>query len=150
MKNSKKLEKTKGLIGEFKEFVAKGNVVDLAVGVIIGGAFGKIVTSLVSDIIMPLVGLLIGNINISAASWTVQTAADKEPVVVAYGMFLQNIIDFLIIALCIFIIIKVIGAASRKRKAEEEEEKEEEAPEPTKEEQLLQDIKELLQENLNK
>ena len=89
------------MLKEFKEFISKGNVVDLAVGVIIGGAFGKIVTSLVNDIIMPLIGVIIGGINFTNLSIKIGES------VIAYGSFIQNIIDFLIIAACIFVFVKV-------------------------------------------
>ena len=88
------------MLKEFKEFISKGNVVDLAVGVIIGGAFGKIVTSLVNDIIMPLIGVIIGGINFTNLSIKIGES------VIAYGSFIQNIIDFLIIAACIFAFVK--------------------------------------------
>lgn len=118
---------------EFKEFISRGNVVDMAVGVIIGGAFGKIVTSLVNDIIMPFIGLIIGGINFKSLSITVGEAT------ISYGVFLQNIIDFLIIAACIFTIIKILSKF--KRKAEEQK------PEPvvkSEEVLLLEEIRDLL------
>ena len=90
----------KKFFGEFKDFVSKGNVIDLAVGVVIGSAFGKIVSSLVDNIIMPLVGLIIGGVDFSSLSVTVKGASIK------YGLFIQNVVDFLIVALCIFIFIK--------------------------------------------
>ena len=117
---------------EFKEFISKGNVVDMAVGVIIGGAFGKIVTSLVNDIIMPFIGLIIGGINFSTLSVTVGEAT------INYGIFLQNVIDFLIIAACIFTIIKILSRFKRKN---------EETPEPvvkSDEVLLLEEIRDLL------
>lgn len=117
---------------EFKEFISKGNVVDMAVGVIIGGAFGKIVTSLVNDIIMPFIGLIIGGINFSSLSVTVGEAT------INYGIFLQNVIDFLIIAACIFTIIKILSRFKRKK---------EEIPEPvvkSDEVLLLEEIRDLL------
>ena len=94
------------MIKEFKEFISKGNVVDLAVGVIIGGAFGKIVSSLVDNILMPLIGLLLGGVNFSELSFKVKDAT------VNYGLFIQNIVDFLIIALCVFLIVKAINKMS--------------------------------------
>ena len=103
------------MLKEFRDFVMRGNVLDLAVGVIIGGAFGKIVTSLVADILMPLIGLLMGGINLSERAITIGSAS------VMWGTFVQNIIDFLIIALVIFLIIK---AANRFKKPEK-------APEPS-------------------
>ena len=125
-----------GFLKEFKEFAMKGNVLDMAVGVIIGGAFGKIVTSLVDNVIMPLVGMATGGIDFSKLAVTVgegETAA-----VLKYGMFLQNVLDFIIIALCIFMMIKVMNKLSRKKE-------EEPAPaEPSAEEKLLGEIRDLL------
>ena len=133
----------KKFFGEFKEFVSKGNVIDLAVGVVIGGAFGKIVSSLVDNIIMPLVGLVIGGVDFSSLSITVKGASIK------YGLFIQNVVDFLIVALCIFIFIKAINSLDKKVKSKikKEEEKKEEKKEPTKEEQLLTEIRDLLKKN---
>ena len=105
----------KGFIEEFKDFISKGNVMDMAVGVIIGGAFGKIVSSLVENILMPLIGILIGGVNFSDLSATVGNAEVK------YGIFLQSVFDFLIIALVIFIMIKQITKVTDKFKKEEEE-----------------------------
>lgn len=105
----------KGFIEEFKNFISKGNVMDMAVGVIIGGAFGKIVSSLVENILMPLIGILLGGVNFSDLSATVGNAEVK------YGIFLQSVFDFLIIALVIFIMIKQISKVTDKFKKEEEE-----------------------------
>ena len=99
----KETERAKGLIKEFKEFISKGNVVDMAVGVIIGSAFGKIVSSLVNDIFMPLIGVIIGGIDFTNLTLKVKDAS------INYGMFIQNIIDFLIVALCVFIFVKIIN-----------------------------------------
>lgn len=109
----------KNFMEEFKEFIARGNVMDMAVGVIIGGAFGKIVSSLVENILMPLIGILIGGVSFEDLAVTVGTAEVK------YGIFLQNVFDFLIIALVIFIMIKQISKVTDKFK------KEEAAPDPT-------------------
>ena len=106
-------KKGTGLFSEFKQFISRGNVLDLAVGVIIGAAFGKIVSSLVDNIIMPLVGLAIGGINFSGLTFKIKDAT------IAYGLFIQNVVDFLIVALCIFIFIKIINAFFRKKKEEE-------------------------------
>ena len=136
----------KKFFGEFKEFVSKGNVIDLAVGVVIGGAFGKIVSSLVDNIIMPLVGLVIGGVDFSSLSVTVKGASIK------YGLFIQNVVDFLIVALCIFIFIKAINSLDKKVKSKvkkEEEKKKEEPPKPTKEEELLTEIRDLLKKDVN-
>ena len=137
----------KKFFGEFKEFVSKGNVIDLAVGVVIGGAFGKIVSSLVDNIIMPLVGLIIGGVDFSSLSVTVKGASIK------YGLFIQNVVDFLIVALCIFIFIKAINSLDKKVKSKvkkEEEKKKEEKPKPTKEEELLTEIRDLLKKDVKK
>src|SRR5574344_1195593 len=111
--NNEKFEnagkKTKGLLAEFRTFIERGNVLDLAVGVVIGGAFSSIVTSLVNDIIMPLVGIIIGGINFKGL---VLKVADAE---ILYGSFIQNVINFLIIAACIFTFIKIINKFNRKK-----------------------------------
>ena len=132
----------KKFFGEFKQFVSKGNVMDLAVGVVIGGAFGKIVSSLVDNIIMPLVGLIIGGVDFSTLSITVKGASIK------YGLFIQNVVDFLIVALCIFIVIKTINSLDKKVKSKikKEEEKKEEKPTLTKDQELLIEIRDLLKE----
>ena len=121
------------IVKEFREFAVKGNVVDLAVAVIIGGAFGKIVASLVSDIVMPLVGVLLGGVNFTGLAVKVGTAS------VQYGKFLQTCVDFLIIAWAIFIAVKLINRLKR------EAPKEEAAPAaPPREEVLLEEIRDLL------
>jgi len=117
---------------EFKKFAMKGNVLDLAVGVIIGGAFGKIVSSLVDDIIMPLVGLLIGGVDFSKLAITVNDAELK------YGMFIQTVVDFLIIAFSIFLFVRFFNKLKRK------EEVAAEAPKVDKKEELLVEIRDLL------
>ncbi|WP_453989672.1 large conductance mechanosensitive channel protein MscL [Bacillus nitroreducens] len=122
------------MLNEFKKFALKGNVIDLAVGVIIGGAFGKIVTSLVNDIIMPLFGFILGGVQISDAAFTFRGAELK------YGMFLQTVVDFLIISFSIFMFIRFF---QRFKKKEEEKPAE---PTPTKEELLLTEIRDLLKE----
>jgi large conductance mechanosensitive channel len=96
---------------EFKAFIMRGNVIDLAVGVIIGGAFGKIVASLVNDILMPLIGLILGGVNFSSLAWTIGEAS------INYGMFLQTVVDFLIIATAIFFIVKGINRLQKKPEA---------------------------------
>jgi large conductance mechanosensitive channel len=131
---------------EFREFAMRGNVVDLAVGVIIGAAFGKIVSSLVADIIMPPLGLLIGGIDFKQFAWTLKEAVGDTPaVVINYGAFLQNVFDFVIVALAIFMMIKLLNNLHKKK---------EEAPaapaEPTKEEVLLGEIRDLLKERNSK
>jgi len=102
-----------GLAQEFKEFAVKGNVVDMAVGVIIGGAFGKIVSSFVGDIVMPVLGTLIGGVNFSELAMQLGTNPAGEPVLLKYGMFLQNVLDFVIIAFAIFMAIKGINKLKR-------------------------------------
>ncbi|MCY9111595.1 large conductance mechanosensitive channel protein MscL [Bacillus atrophaeus] len=121
---------------EFKTFAMRGNIVDLAIGVVIGGAFGKIVTSLVNDIIMPLVGFLLGGLDFSGLSFTFGNA------VVKYGSFIQTIVNFLIISFSIFIMIRTLNQLRRKKEAEEEAE--EEAADA--QEELLKEIRDLLKQ----
>lgn len=130
------------ILKEFKEFAVKGNVVDMAVGLIIGAAFGKIVTSAVADIIMPPIGVILGGVDFSSLAYTVKAAAGDVPaVLINYGQFIQTVIDFTIIAFTIFIVIKAINNLKRK-----EEEVPEAPSEPTKEELLLTEIRDLLKE----
>ena len=140
-----------GFLKEFKTFALKGNVVDMAVGIIIGGAFGKIVTSLVNDIIMPPIGMLLGNKNFSELAVTLKPAeGDAEAVLWKYGSFIQVCVDFLIVAISVFIMIKIINKLSEIRRKEEEvvkeEVKEAEEPKPSNEEVLLTEIRDLLKE----
>ncbi|MGV7097897.1 large conductance mechanosensitive channel protein MscL [Bacillus subtilis] len=121
---------------EFKAFAMRGNIVDLAIGVVIGGAFGKIVTSLVNDIIMPLVGLLLGGLDFSGLSFTFGDA------VVKYGSFIQTIVNFLIISFSIFIVIRTLNGLRRKKEAEEEEA----AEAVDAQEELLKEIRDLLKQ----
>ncbi len=128
---------------EFKAFAVKGNVVDMAVGVMVGGAFSKIVGSLVSEVLTPLISLLLGDANLSELAWVV--VKGETEISVNYGIFLQNIVDFLIMALCIFTIIKAINSAKAKlEKPEEPVEEEPAEPELSAEAKLLTEIKELL------
>ena len=120
---------------EFKEFISKGNVLDLAVGVIVGGAFGKIVTSLVDDIIMPIIGLIIGGIDFSGLSLKIGDATVK------YGMFIQNVVNFLITAFSIFLVVKAVNKMRRIKPEKEEAPAE---PQKTNEEILLTEIRDLL------
>ena len=145
-----------GLLQEFKTFALKGNVVDMAVGVIIGGAFGKIVTSLVNDIIMPPIGVLMGGVDfkdlgivIKEGVAATETTPEVAEVVWKYGAFIQQVVDFLIIAVSVFVMIKLINKLSNLRKKEEEVVAPEPAPapEPTKEEILLTEIRDLLKNN---
>jgi large conductance mechanosensitive channel len=132
-----------GMMQEFKEFAVKGNVVDLAVAVIIGGAFGKITTSLVNDVIMPPIGLLLGGVNFSELAITLKEATEEATAVtINYGLFLQTLIDFVIIAFVIFMVIKGINAS--KRKKEEAPAVPAAPPEPSNEEKLLAEIRDLL------
>ena len=134
------------LFDEFKTFVMRGNVVDLAVGVIIGAAFGKIVTSLVNDIFMPIIGMIIGNIDFSSLVIKLgEPVEGAEQAAIRYGMFIQEIVNFLIIALCIFMVIKVINKLQKKK-----EEAPAPAPEPTKEEVLLTEIRDALNKMADK
>lgn len=118
------------LLSEFKAFAVKGNVIDLAVAVIIGGAFGKIVTSLVNDIIMPTAGILLGNIDFSALSYSVGEST------ITYGAFLQSIVDFLIISFCIFLAIKQLQRFKKKEEAKPSE--------PSSTDKLLMEIRDAL------
>ena len=124
---------------EFKEFAMKGNVVDLAVGVVIGAAFGKIVASLVGDVVMPPLGLVIGNVNFSDLAVKIGTDPKGKEVLWRYGAFLQTIFEFLIIAVTLFIIIKGINRLKRPPPAHAPD-----APPPTRTEQLLQEIRDEL------
>lgn len=133
--NKYKKERKFILFKEFKEFISKGNVLDLAVGVIVGGAFGKIVTSLVDDIIMPIIGLIIGGINFSGLSLKIGEATVK------YGMFIQNIVNFLIIAFSIFLVVK---AVNKMRRINPEKEEAPVEPKKSNEEILLTEIRDLL------
>ncbi|MCQ2547714.1 MAG: large-conductance mechanosensitive channel protein MscL [Clostridia bacterium] len=138
----------KNFAQEFKEFILKGNIIDMAVGVVIGGAFGKIVTSLVDDIIAPLISLLTGKIALADLKWVISPeTAEHGETALTYGNFIQSIIDFLIIALCIFIVLKLIMKAEKKieeAKAKKAEPVEEAAAEPS-ELDVLKEIRDLLQ-----
>ena len=129
----KTVEKAGSFLAEFKKFAFKGNVLDMAVGVIIGGAFGKIVTSLVADIIAPAIGLLLGGVDFKTLAWQVGEAS------ITYGNFIQNVIDFIIIAFSIFLFIKLIGSFSRKKVEEVKEE-----PKKADDILLLEEIRDLL------
>ncbi|MBT0727254.1 large-conductance mechanosensitive channel protein MscL [Rosenbergiella australiborealis] len=127
------------LFKEFRDFAMRGNVVDLAVGVVIGAAFGKIVSSLVANIIMPPLGLLIGGIDFKNMAWTLKPAVGETPaVVMQYGIFIQSIFDFIIIAFAIFLAIKVMNKLYKKKEVEKP------APKPSAEEVLLTEIRDLL------
>ena len=132
-------KKGKKTFEEFKDFIAKGNVMDMAVGVIMGSAFGKIVSSLVDNILMPIIGMIIGGVDFTGLSVTVKDAT------ITYGVFIQNVIDFLIIAICIFAMVKALEKLSRKKEetaVEEETKKDENIV-------LLEEIRDLLKEKQN-
>ncbi len=120
------------MLKEFKEFISRGNVLDMAIGVIIGGAFGKIVTSIVNDILMPLLGIVMGGLDFSNLQLKIGNAK------ILYGSFIQNVIDFLIVAFCIFMLMKVVNKITHKKKAEEQKKSEDI--------QLLEEIRDLLKE----
>lgn len=127
-------------IDEFKAFAIKGNIIDMAVGIIIGVAFGKIVTSLVQDIIMPPIGLLIGGVNFTELKVILRAATETQPAVTLnYGNFIQNVFDFLIVAFAVFLAIKAIMMAKRKEEAAPAA-----PPAPTRQEVLLAEIRDLL------
>lgn len=128
------------LLREFKAFAVKGNMIDMAVGIIIGAAFGKIVSSLVGDVIMPPLGLLIGGVDFSDLAITLKAAEGGAPaVVLAYGKFIQSIVDFLIVAFAIFVGVKAINRLKREEAAAPAA-----APAPTKDQELLAEIRDLL------
>jgi large conductance mechanosensitive channel len=134
-----------GMLSEFKEFAMRGNVVDLAVGVVIGAAFGKIVASLVNDVIMPAVGFIVGGVNFSDLAFELKAAtvdaagAEVPAVLVKYGAFIQTIVDFLIVAFAIFVAVKVINKLKRKEEAAPAA-----PPEPSDEVKLLTEIRDAL------
>jgi len=131
-----------GFLKEFKEFAMRGSVVDLAVGVVIGGAFGKIVTSLVDEIIMPIIGTITGGVDFSDLKYVLvpaDAATETAAVSINYGNFINVVIQFIIIAFCIFLVIKGINSLKREKPAEPEA-----APAPTKEEVLLAEIRDIL------
>ena len=135
-----------GVISEFKAFAVKGNVIDMAVGIIVGAAFGKIVTSFVGDLVMPPIGMLIGGVDFSDLAITLKAAEGATPaVVLAYGKFIQTIIDFIIVALAIFVGVKAINRLKR-----EEAVAPSLPPVPTKEEELLGEIRDLLKAQNNR
>jgi large conductance mechanosensitive channel len=124
-----------GMMSDFRDFVNRGNVMDLAVGVIIGAAFGKIVSSLVGDVLMPSIGMVMGGVNFSGLA--VQIGGTPEaPVLLKYGVFIQSIVDFLIVAFCVFLLVRGITALQKPKAAA--------APAPTAQEKLLMEIRDLL------
>lgn len=138
----------KKMMKEFKEFAMRGNVMDMAVGIIIGGAFGQIVNSFVNDVIMPPIGMLIGGVDFSDLVITLRQATleHPDPVVMKIGVFINTVINFLIIAFAIFMMIKLLNSMKRKN----DEVKAEAPPAPSKEETLLTEIRDLLKENNSK
>jgi len=138
MKENKKLINE---LSEFKKFIMRGNVLDLAVGVIVGGAFGKIVSSLVDDILMPLIGTILGGLDFSSLAININNASIK------YGVFLQNVIDFLIISLSVYTIVKVVNRITRQK---EKEEAKKIAPKKKEEVILLEEIRDLLKDENKK
>lgn len=145
----------KKFFGEFKEFISKGNVIDMAVGVVIGAAFKAIIDSLVNDIIMPVIGWLLGDVDFSSFALTLReaTLAEdgvtvlKEAITINYGVFINAIISFLIIGFCLFCVVKAVNKLRRKK--EEEPAPEPEEPKPTTEELLLTEIRDLLKDKNN-
>ena len=136
-------------LNEFKEFAVKGNAVDMAVGVIIGGAFGKIVSSIVDDLIMPPIGWLIGGVNFSDLKFTLPArqlveGVQTQAATINYGNFIQTLLDFTIIAFCVFLMVKGINNLSKKKEAQPEQPAP--APEPSNEEKLLSEIRDLLKQ----
>ncbi|HOO28073.1 MAG TPA: large-conductance mechanosensitive channel protein MscL [Lachnospiraceae bacterium] len=134
MKNEEKIEKGKGFLAEFKKFITKGNVLDMAVGIIIGSAFTAIVTSLVNDVIMPVIGLILGGVDFSALSVQVGDAT------ILYGSFIQAVVNFILIALTVFILLKAINQVIEKK------EEQKPVPKPSEEAVLLSEIRDLLKE----
>ena len=138
----------KKFFNEFKEFITRGNVLDMAIGVIIATAFGKITTSLVGDVFMPLIGYLIGGIDLSALNSpaVLDEAGEvvKDAVVIGIGTFLTTVIDFILVAFVVFLVVKAFNTAKKKLEKPAEPETPPEEPEPTKEELLLTEIRDLL------
>lgn len=132
----------KGWLDEFKAFAVRGNVVDMAVGIIIGAAFGKIVSSAVADVVMPPIGMMVGGVDFADLVITLKAAADGVPAVtVGYGKFLQTLLDFTLVALAVFMLVKGVNSLKKK-----EEAKPAAPPAPTKEEALLTEIRDLLKQ----
>ena len=129
-----------GMLNEFKAFAMRGNVVDMAVGIVIGSAFGKIVSSFVGDVLMPPIGLLLGGVDFRDLAITIQAAAGEQPAVtINYGTFVQTVVDFVIIAFAIFLVVKAMSASKKKQEAAPAA-----PPKPSAEELLLTEIRDLL------
>ena len=136
--------KSKGLVGEFREFIARGNVIDMAVGVIMGSSFTAIVNSLVKEVLMPAIGFLVGGVDFSQLKWVLSPATEAaEEVAVLYGSFLNQVINFLIVAFVVFLMVKMINRFHRKEEAPPAPPK---APEPSEEVKALLEIRDLLKE----
>lgn len=128
------------MVSEFKQFAMRGNVVDMAVGIVMGGAFGKIVSSFVADVLMPPIGIILGGVDFRDLAVTLQAATEgSEAVMLRYGVFVQTVVDFLIIAFAIFLVVKAMNAVKKK-----EEEAPAAPPKPSKEEELLTEIRDAL------
>lgn len=128
------------MMSEFKDFAMKGNVVDMAVGIVIGGAFGKIVSSFVADVLMPPIGLLLGNVDFSDLAITLRAAGESgEAILMNYGVFIQTVVDFIIIAFAIFMVVKAMNSMKKKEEAAPAA-----PPAPSKEEVLLTEIRDAL------
>lgn len=139
------MSKKKGIIAEFKEFISRGNVIDLAVGVVMGSAFTAIVTSLVNDIIMPAIGVLFGGIDFTSLRFVIREATETtEEAAIGYGNFIQCVVNFLLIAMVIFLVIKGMNAFKRKKEEVAEETK---PAEPSEEVLLLREIRDSLKNN---
>jgi len=133
-----------GMMQEFKKFAMRGNVVDMAVGIVVGGAFGKIVSSFVADVVMPPIGLLVGGVDFSKLAITLKEAAEgAAAVTLNYGKFIQTVVDFLIVAFAIFMVVKGMNALKKKEEAAPPPPP---PPPPTKEELLLGEIRDLLKQ----
>ncbi len=133
------------MMSEFKDFAMRGNVVDMAVGIVIGGAFGKIVSSFVADVLMPPIGIILGGVNFSDLSITLAAAAgETKAVLLKYGVFIQTVVDFMIIAFAIFLVVKAMNSVMKK---EQEAPAPAAEPEPSKEEVLLTEIRDALRSN---
>ena len=131
----------KKFLEDFKKFALKGNVIDMAVGVIVGTAFNKIVTSLVNDVVMPTLSIFTGKVNLADLAYVVDTGNPEALITIKYGAFLQNVVDFLIIAMTIFVVVRVMGNLQRKK-----EEAPKPAPKPSNEEVLLTEIRDILRD----
>jgi large conductance mechanosensitive channel len=130
-----------GMMTEFKDFAMRGNVVDMAVGIVIGGAFGKIVSSFVANVLMPPIGLLLGGVDFSDLALTLkEAAAGAEPVLMSYGLFVQTVVDFIIIAFAIFLVVKAMNSLKKEEPAPEPEPE----PGPSAEQVLLTEIRDAL------